>query len=68
MVFETAAHGSRRKTKLFCDIVDRNIFFSRHRCKSNWLSVKIRILKIFLQSVAVISKTILYLPHVVIRH
>jgi hypothetical protein len=34
MVFKTSADGSGRKAKMFCNIVDRNIFFPRHGCKS----------------------------------
>ena len=61
MIFQTSADGSGRETKLFCNIIDRNIFFSCHGCKS----------KNFKKKNAIgynITKTILYLLHVVIRH
>jgi hypothetical protein len=35
MVFQTSADGSGREAKLFCNIIDRNIFFPCHECKCN---------------------------------
>ena len=31
MVFQSTAYGSGRKAKVFCNIIDRNIFFSLSR-------------------------------------
>jgi hypothetical protein len=53
MVFQSTANGSGRKAKVFCNIIDRNIFFPCHVCKSKLADVKIRILNIILQSVTI---------------
>jgi hypothetical protein len=35
MVFQASTDGSGRKAKVFCNIIDRNIFFPCHGCKCN---------------------------------